>query len=333
MRSSLLKIASGVLVAFTGALLTAGCGGSSVSECVNATGTNKAQYAINALQLPTNNKEHAKDLNGDNRPDNQLGAIIGVLLSYFPDLSGTVNKTIADGTLVMLADALSTDATFQSDPCSASNIYLGQKKMNPDFTGSGTFAVDTSVPPGAFKGSITAGTFRSNNPVTATVPATYSLSLTLIPGAPPLSLQLTGAYAQYTRDASGALMAGQINGAIRNDTVQTQIIPAVAVLLSGQIAMDPTGSGSMTILSIFDTGGAADPACAAGTCKNADGTCAVKGDNKIDVCEVATNPVIVNVLAPDVQLFNGTTYAPSKDNKVKDSLSLGLGFTAVKASF
>jgi hypothetical protein len=90
----------------------------------------------------------------------------------------------------------------------------------------------------------------------------------------------------------------------------------------------------MQILSIFDNGGKADPSCSAGTCKNPDGSCAVSHDNKIDVCEVASSGLIHNVLAPDVQLFDSAgNYHPNPNNTMKDSLSIGVGFTAVAATF
>jgi hypothetical protein len=55
---------------------------------------------------------------------------------------------------------------------------------------------------------------------------------------------------------------------------------------------------------------------------------------KIDICEVATSGLIQNVLAPDVQMFDAAgNYHPNPTNANKDSLSIGLGFTAVPATF
>jgi hypothetical protein len=68
----------------------------------------------------------------------------------------------------------------------------------------------------------------------------------------------------------------------------------------------------------------------------------------ISTCEVATNPETKNLLGPDVQLFDstqtedangfavlhiGNTYQPSAANLARDSGSIGLAFTAVKAAF
>jgi len=53
-------------------------------------------------------------------------------------------------------------------------------------------------------------------------------------------------------------------------------------------------------------------------------------DQLIDVCEVADNNVVRNVLGPDVQLFtdDGTQFHPTPEHRHKDSLSLGIAFTA-----
>jgi hypothetical protein len=119
---------------------------------------------------------------------------------------------------------------------------------------------------------------------------------------------------------SGGLMAGQINGAIKNTDVQNNIIPNVAMLLDQRVTANPTGSTEKQILQIFDIG--------------CDGMPQYKGDGHIEVCEVADNSIIKNVLNPDVQMFDANgNYHPNPANTMRDSLSLGLGFAGVKASY
>jgi len=155
----------------------------------------------------------------------------------------------------------------------------------------------------------------------------------MIPLFGPVPVDLVGARITYVRSGTGAIM-GQLNGAIRNSDVQAKVIPNVADALNQKITSDPSSSTTMQLLSIFDTGGKADPACVAGTCKNPDGSCAVKGDNVISICEVSTDGLIQNVLAPDVQMFDAAgNYHPNPNNTNKDSLSVAFGFTAVRASF
>jgi hypothetical protein len=154
-----------------------------------------------------------------------------------------------------------------------------------------------------------------------------------------------GGRIQFTRSAGG-LIAGQINGAIKNSDVQNSVVPTLAKALTKQVQ---SGFGMMStnqqLLDIFDTGGT-DSTPPSG-CLNSDGTpscknsapgaaafgqCAQKADHIISTCEVATNSLIKNVLTPDVQMFQNGVYAPSAANTMKDSLSVGVGFTAVPAN-
>jgi hypothetical protein len=49
---------------------------------------------------------------------------------------------------------------------------------------------------------------------------------------------------------------------------------------------------------------------------------------------VATNQIVANLLAPDVQIYDANGgYAPNKNNTTKDSLSVGVAFLAVRASW
>ncbi|MCU1280882.1 MAG: hypothetical protein JWM53_4428, partial [bacterium] len=178
------------------------------------------------------------------------------------------------------------------------------------------------------------GKFNSAPPSTTTHPVTASVLLPLVAGAPPINITLQGAHLQFTRKSDGTVTGGTLQGGIKNQDVQTQIVPAVASLLTNKLMNDmPQTSTDMQISSLFDTGGKADPACN-GACKNPDGTCAMVKDNKIDICEVSTNNLVQSLLAPDVQLFDASgAYHPNKDNTTKDSLSLGLGFGAVGATF
>src|SRR5262249_22764517 len=155
--------------------------------------------------------------------------------------------------------------------------------------------------------------FKSNNPVTTTNPAQVSIKLALVGGGDPVTIPINGAHVQFTASATG-LMEGQLHGSIKKDDVDKNIIPAVAMLLTDQIAKDPTSASAKMIGMLFDTGGCMDGAVAA-----------TANDGKITACEVAGNSIIQNVLASDVQIYTNGQYAPNAMNKMKDSLSLGLG--------
>jgi hypothetical protein len=106
------------------------------------------------------------------------------------------------------------------------------------------------------------------------------------------------------------------------------------MILNDEVQVMPLTSQAMQLLSIFDNGGKSDAACSSGTCKNPDGSCAVGQDGKIDTCEVGTNGLVQNLLAPDVQMFDDAgNYHANPSNTKKDALSVGFGFEAVPATF
>jgi hypothetical protein len=299
--------------------------------CTPAGGSMHAQYVWNDALLPMQRSDYAIDLNGDGRVDDQLGNICGAIAGQNLPLQAQATQSVTSGQSLALFDEHADDLT--NDDCAASDVVPATPTASPDFSGSGQFNVDATATVGHFAGPIVAGQFSSlPPPAVAAAPVTVTVKLPLLGANTPL--EVVGARVQYTRGADGRITGGQLNGAIRNSDVQGKLIPGLAASLTAQVQTIPLSETAMQILSIFDNGGKFDPSCAAGTCKNPDGSCAVKGDRVISVCEVATAGLIQNVLAPDVQMFDAAgNYHPSPANDHKDSLSIGLGFTAVPATF
>ena len=150
-----------------------------------------------------------------------------------------------------------------------------------------------------------------------------ALSTAMLPGSPIL-WPLNGAHVTFKTGIDSAskapgLLAGEIHGSIKNTDVQSIVVPAFAGQLTTLIQQNPNSARAMSLSAVFDTGGCGQ---------------AQARDQKIDPCEVAQSPLFAQGLAPDVQIFDGSgNYAPSPGNAKKDSISLGIGFTAVKASF
>ena len=278
------------------------------------------RYAMNNFTLPQTRTQLAIDLNGDGRLDNQLGNIIGVLASQGLSAQTTVDQSVARGDVVELLRLRTADATLTNDNPVPVVAYAGKPMANPDFSGAGSFTVDNGVPAAPLNGTLAAAAYASEDPITTTKPVTLQLKLPLFAGGAPVPMILNGAHIQFTTSgAQGGLMAGQINGSIKDSDVQGLIVPAIAVTLTAQIQKDPNSAQSKQLESLFDTGG-----CGA----------AKANDGIVDACEVATNPIIMAVLAPDVQIYDNLgAYAPNKTNMMKDSLSVSIGFTAVRAQF
>jgi hypothetical protein len=333
-----------------------GCGGGG-GETTMATGT-FTYYVVDKLNAPMQRTDYSIDLNGDAHPDNQLGNIVGALAAQNLAVQDAIDKATSDGSIVLLISVQATDLTNASDV--GANLYLGAKTMMPDFSsGMGMFAVDSTQAPGNFLGKIMATKFSSNDPVTTTKPVTIHVKLPLITGTAPVDLPVNGAHIQFNTGSDPTTMKpglinGSLQGSIKDSDVKGNIIPAVASLLTTKLNPTDLGmactkdadcassghcdTGTMKcalsdatkqIGSIFDTG--VDPTMC--MCTDAAGVMSVANDGKITPCEVQCNMIIMNVLAPDVQIFDASgNYAPNKANTMKDSLSLGLGFTATQCA-
>jgi hypothetical protein len=302
------------------------------SGMCSPSGMTHAKRVINQLTLPQQRADFAIDLNGDGRTDNQIGNIVAALSSQGVNPQTGTDAAIASGSDIMLLDVESGDATFTNDSCTSTTYYNGVNMASPDFSGAGTFTIDNSIPSTFFSGPLAASRFSSTPlPPAQTVPERLSIQLLLFGSA---RVTLWGAHIQWLYSGPN-LTAGQIHGAITFNDVEYVLVPTLAANLNQQIQSAPNSANSKQIEALFDTGGSPDPnfgACGV-YCKGEDGQCGVPNDAVIQVCEVATNGIIKTILAPDVQMFQNGVYAPNPANTFKDSLSVGLGFTAVPASF
>ncbi len=291
----------------------------------------ESKDVLNAITVPQQRTDFALDLNGDGRLDNQFGSFVGALASNNIDLQGAIDTTLAAGEDVVLLDEKAAD--LQSDACGSASLQMGNDTTTaPLFDGTDSFTADATFPGGVFRGPISAGTFHSESPAATTQPVSLSIKLALFPGGTPVRLNLIAAQVHFVRSGN-QITGGQLHGAIRQDEVQNAFVPALAASFNASISANPTSSTSQSLLQLFDTGGTADLACT-NTCRNPDLTCAQANDGVISVCEVATNAIIGAIINPDVQLFDATgAFHPNPANILKDSLSVGLGFTAVPASF
>jgi hypothetical protein len=284
---------------------------------------NYYRYLFNRVVLPAQRSDFALDLNGDGRVDNQLGNIIGALQAQNIAPQTAEDLAVGTGQVIHLLRLQTADAQLATDDMAGANLYAGKPGMAPRFDGNDQLTIDANVPPGIFLGRLAASRFTSNNPPTTKLPVDVTLSLYVFSPTSPVTLPLHGAAIRFTTDPNG-LMSGQINGSVKDADVKNIIVPQIAQSLNAAIQMDPNSNTAKQILAIFDIG----------NCTNPDMTKAVANDGRIDPCEVATNPIIQNVLAPDVDIYDANgNYAPNPLNTGKDSLSIGVGFSAVHATF
>lgn len=293
-------------------------------------------FIANKVLVPTTNtqaREYGLDLNGDKTVDNQLGMVLSTLGSMGFDIQATINKSVAIGGIVLLADFQTKDFTnttaagvrvFIGDSemvtplaCNAGEVYNETTKTGcgHHLGGTGNFVVK-SDPDAALGGKIINGTFTGG-------PGKVSLQIAL-GGTDAITLDLIGARSKgssLSADSLGTATSGGLifAGAITKTDIDGKVIPAIQAQIAPIIAEDctmpanPPTCGCMadstgkTILGLFDT-------------KLADGVTEGK-DCAVSVEEIKTNSLIVSLLAPDVKIDG------------KDALSLGIKATAVKGEF
>ncbi|HKE19551.1 MAG TPA: hypothetical protein VKB80_31960 [Kofleriaceae bacterium] len=280
-------------------------------------------YVIDSVVVPANANEAqdvALDIDGNGTKDNKLGGLLGSLSSFVGDIQSLVEEQVAKGGIILLANVKATDLTAASGV--GLYVYLGANPnpapcATPDDTecglhlqGDGSFDIDPSSPTDAVVVGATAGGKFTGGPGSVTI----QLSLSEL--ADPLSLTLSNAKSEVSVSADG-LSDGILGGALTIDSINNDLLPAVATVIAGILADDgcdatatpccEPGSTGEQILQVLDEGGVAD------------------GDCVITAEELANNSFVSATLgSPDVDLDGDGT---------DDAVSLGIGFSAVTGTF
>lgn len=266
-------------------------------------------YVFNRLLLPTTTIEaadYAVDFDNDGTPDNALGNIISMLgmVSTTMDVQPTVDESVWQGSALVLLRLKAADMTNQTDAVGQAWLAASTECCT-DLTTPETCKAqaDTSC----FKGDYSF-TPDSSSPSDALFgggitggalnlgPGTLQIKLP-IAGDTPLNLNLKAVQLKATVTADG-LTEGVLAGVIDKNDLDNGVIPSLVDLLNGMLI---TGSPDAiaTIKELFDA----------------------DGDNTITEEELKTNDLIEAFLAGDVDV----------DNDGVPELSLGIGFSAVKA--
>jgi hypothetical protein len=312
------------------------CGGGG-EETITPEGAHYA-FVANKLSVPTNNnqaREYGLDLNNDKTVDNQLGMVFGTLAGQGFDVQGTLDKAIAEASVILLVDFQT--ASFDSTSAAGLAVKLGDMETpaacgagemyeckltngmtcnagaagctcagcGKHLTGSGSFTIDANSPDNAaVAGKIVGGTFTGG-------PGDITLKIAL-GSAEGIELDLIGARAKATGISDTGITSVIIGGALSKTDLDTKVIPAIHAQIVPIITRDcpntppaadcgcMTGATGKTILNLFDT---------------------MPKDCGVTVDEIKNNTLIQSLLAPDVKI-NGT-----------DALSLGIKATTVKGTF
>lgn len=275
------------------------------------------QYVVNRGSVPTSNAEAVElglDLDGDKVVDNALGEVLAALKTQGFDVQSAITEAIDEGAIILLMDLqtrsftstngaglqikLGDEATAMPAPCTTDTPPVCRKHLE----GTGSFAVAAGSPENAaVAGKIIGGTFNGG-------PGDIALQITL-GGGSAVQLDLIGARAKASGMSEDKIDSVVLAGALTEDDLNNQVIPAIHMQIAPIIAEDCpgaappdcgcTGSTGRTILSLFD---------------------APPEDCMVSVDEIRNNAILKGLLSPDVTI-DGTK-----------ALSLGLKVEGIKAT-
>jgi len=263
-------------------------------------------YVTNKLLIPTTQAQtqaFALNIDGDpqQHPDNLFGGLLTMLMSATPslELQSTVDQAVNAGQIVTL-HVMQADDPLNA-PSVSWSIFQGQKTQSaPSFNGSDKFTLNPAAPTNwLIAGSLTNGHFAGG-------PGTVRVQMVLL-GAP-VEVDLIGVRLEADVSAKGCAN-GKLGGGVTVDEFRSKLLPALADGLNRIIKADKAVAN--TILQAFD----ADQ------------------NGVISPTEIENNILLKLAISPDLDLLDASgKFNPGQDG-VKDSLSVGLGFTCVPASF
>lgn len=263
-------------------------------------------FVTNKLLLPTTKEQveaFALNVDGDSkqRLDNRFGELFNFLISVGPglDLQSTLDQAINTGQMVSLHLVKAND--LLNDPSVSWVLFQGQKtQSSPNFDGFDTFTIDSSVPfNGLILGSLTDGHFTGG-------PGTALVELSLL--NQPIEVNLIAVRLEADLSAQGCAN-GKLGGGLTVDEFRSKLLPILANGINQMIQVD--NSATNPLLQSLDS--------------DQNGT--------ITIQEIEDNPLFKIAISPDLDLLDASgVFNPGQDG-VKDSYSIGLGFSCVPATF
>jgi hypothetical protein len=187
----------------------------------------------------------------------------------------------------------------QPQPCSSGADTVCRHHLQ----GTGTFSVAATPRDLELVGNFASGTLTTTSG--GHLPVQVSLG-----AGHPFTIELIGARAKITATTTN-ITAGVAAGGVTQNDMNTKIFPALAAVVMGEVTASctnlssppgcgcTTGSAGATSISLFDT----------------------NHDCAVSTQEVMGNAIIQTLFAPDVMLEGQTC------------LSVGVGFTAVSATY
>jgi len=278
------------------------------------------QWVVDSIRFPSDAATataYGLNLDGDEfcREDNAIGQVLAAFFggNSSEDINPAVRAQILSGRLIHLIDIR---ATALDNAAGVGVTFYNGIDTDADPTnnlgGDGTFTIDETATSFTLGGHIKDGRLVAN---LGSVPLTIALSETQEPEL----VTLHGAVVDATID--GATVTGKLGGSLFPQQVDEQLLPAIAALIAEWVERDCSGTApnccddgtiGASVVGFFDT----DPI-----------------DCEVSLAEITSSNLIKSLLTVDVDLYDGDGRHNPLCDGVKESMSFGVSFTAVRATF
>ncbi|MGC1376188.1 MAG: hypothetical protein WA821_08200 [Anaerolineales bacterium] len=263
-------------------------------------------FVTNHLLIPaTQEQTQAYGLNIDGDPqqksENLFGNLLTMLVAAAPglELQATIDQAVNAGQIVTL-HVLHANSLV-NDPNASWSIFLGQTAPSaPRFNGADKFTIDPAAPTNSLiAGPMVNGHFSGG---------IGAVRIQMVILGAPVVVNLIGVRVEADVTEKGCIN-GKLGGGITAEEFRSQILPALADGLNRIIKANKTAA--TTILQVFDA----------------------DRNGVISPAEIGDNLVLKLALSPDLDLLDASGKFNPRQDGVKDSMSIGLGFACVPAIF
>jgi hypothetical protein len=268
-------------------------------------------YVTTGLRLPGPGETLGLDIDNNGTVDNALGNLLvslGTLVGMGFDAQASIDGALMDGSLVMLWNLVNVNG-FTTDSNMGVDFYLGEPAPGMDlmmYTGGGTFTVSVTSPMvNTLSGMIGGGAL-----VTSPSDIPLVIPLPMMGGLPAqINVTLVEAAIQCPAVSDTELTTCVLGGAITQDQINTEIVPAIVSFINGAVqdaaVLDPSTGATVPCTADCPTG--CPPSAmdgASGTCSSlsADAICSAWNGTDTGICVDSTNGVVGFVLAPTTDM-------------------------------
>jgi hypothetical protein len=293
--------------------------------------TATSQFVASKLSLPSLTRSYAVDLDGDGSTDNHFQTLFTGLQAVGFKPQTLVNNMVTNGRGLVQVELR---GDVRTSGCSTTvrmqSAYM--PTTPPKYDGRDAFAVRSDATALSLSGRVSDGKLGTTSAMELqdTEAQPLRIYVTLVEGVT-IPLDLYGVQIEGTMTESGAL-EGELHAVLRAEDIQEQVIPAMAQALTAKVNTEPESTVAQAIIPFFEdmdspTSQAKCEASPEQCCATNPATCVISAE------ELRENTLLMEYLAPDVQMFQDGVWSPTPEGTEKDSLSIGFGISAVPASF